>query len=86
MDVADAIKSRRAIKHYDADHKLSEEELRALMSAAALAPSSFNIQNRHFVAVVDQETKNRLQAAAWGQEQVRDASVVVALTPWVRDG
>ena len=80
MNVIDAIKKRRAVKHYDAEHKLSEKELRTLFSAAALAPTSFNIQNRHFVAVVDQEAKNKLLAAAWGQEQVRDASVVVLLT------
>jgi nitroreductase len=80
MNVSDAIKTRRAVKHYDADHKLTDQELRTLMSAAALAPTSFNMQNRHFVAVVDQACKDRLQAAAWGQEHVRDASVVVVLT------
>lgn len=80
MNVFDAIKKRRAVKQYDADHKLTEQELRTLLSAAALAPTSFNIQNRHFVAVVDQQRKNQLQAAAWGQEQVRDASVVVVIT------
>jgi nitroreductase len=80
MNVLDAIKKRRAIKHYDADHKLTDQELRTLFSAAALAPTSFNIQNRHFVAVVDQERKNQIQAAAWGQEHVRDASVVVVMT------
>ena len=80
MNVLDAIKTRRSIKHYDADHKLTEQALRALLSATALAPTSFNIQNKHVVAVVAQEIKNRLQAAAWGQEQVRDASVVVVLT------
>lgn len=80
MNTIEAIKTRRAVKHYDANHQLSEKELRTLLSAAALAPSSFNMQNRHFVAVVDQACKERLQAAAWGQEQVRDASVVVVLT------
>ena len=40
MKVFDAIKKRRAVKHYDADHKLTEQELRALLSAAALAPTS----------------------------------------------
>ncbi len=65
MNVFDAIKKRRAVKHYNPDHKLTEQELRTLLSAAALAPSSFNIQNRHFVAVVDQKLKNRLHATAW---------------------
>ncbi|MCP4785903.1 MAG: nitroreductase family protein [Fuerstiella sp.] len=80
MNIFDVIKQRRAIKHYDADHELTDHELRTLLSAAALAPTSFNMQNRHFVAVVDQKQKDQLQAAAWGQEHVRDASVVVVIT------
>ena len=80
MDLFEAIEKRRAVKHYDPDHDLGDGELRDLLSAAALAPSAFNIQNRHFVAVVDPEIKARLQAAAWGQEQIRDASIVVVIT------
>jgi nitroreductase len=38
------------------------------------------MQNRHFVCVVDPEIKTKLSVAAWGQEQVRDASVVIVLT------
>ena len=68
MNVLDAIRTRRSIKHYDADHSLTEQELQTLLSAVALAPTSFNIQNRHVVAVLDQAVKSRLQAAAWGQE------------------
>jgi nitroreductase len=76
----DTLKQRRAIKHYDPEHRLTSEELRALISAAALAPSSFNMQNRHFGAVVDLDQKLALQGAAWGQEQVRDASAVFVIT------
>jgi nitroreductase len=79
MKVSDAIKKRRSVKQYDAEHKLTDEELRNLLSAAALAPTSFNIQNRQFVAVVDQDRKNQLQAASWGQQQVGDAAVVVVI-------
>lgn len=80
MKVTEAILTRRSVKQYEAGHQLSEQELRTLVSAAALAPSSFNMQNRHVVAVVSQEVKTRLQAAAFGQAQVRDASVVLVLT------
>jgi len=74
--VSDALRSRRAVKRYDPDHELSEAELRALLSAVALAPTAYNIQNRHVVAIMDQREKQRLQAAAFGQAQVRDASAV----------
>ena len=79
MELSDAIRTRRAVKHYDPNNTLTDAELRDLLSAAALAPTSFNIQNRHFIAVVDEERKNQLQKAAWGQELVRDASVVVVI-------
>ncbi|MFT5052527.1 MAG: nitroreductase [Chlamydiales bacterium] len=79
MNVIDAIKNRRATRHLDPAHKLKQAELRTLLGAIALAPTSFNMQNRHVVAVVDQEIKNQLQAAAWGQEHVRDASVVFVM-------
>ena len=79
MTVLDAIQFRRSVKSYDPSHRLSEAELRTLLSAGALAPTSFNMQNRQFVAVIDVGTKRALKDAAWGQEQVADASVVVVL-------
>ncbi len=80
MNVFEAIKARRSVKAFDSDHQLSEQELRSLLTAAALAPTSFNMQNRHMVVVLDREVKSRLHAAAWGQEHVRDASAVIVLT------
>lgn len=79
-ELLDAIETRRSVKHYDPRHRLSEDELRTLLSAAALAPTAFNLHNKHFVAVVDDDRKAQLQVAANGQQQVRDASVAVVLT------
>ncbi len=80
MTLIDLIRRRRSVKHYDPNHRLTDEQLRALVTAGALAPTSFNMQNRHFVCVVDPPIKAELSAAAWGQDQVRDASVVIVLT------
>jgi len=77
MNVSDAIQSRRSTRYFDSDHKLSEQDLDRLLSAVMLAPSSFNMQNRHVVAVVDQGVKDRMRAAAWDQEHVSSASVVL---------
>lgn len=80
MNLLDTMRQRRSIKHFDPEHRFTDDELRTLITAGALAPTSFNMQNRHFVCVVDPEVKSRVSAAAWGQEQVRDASVVFVLT------
>ena len=80
MNVNEAIKTRRATRHFDPNYKLTEAELHELCSAFALAPSSFNMQNRHAVAVLDQDVKDKIQAAAWGQEHVGNASAVFVIT------
>ena len=43
MDTFDAIKKRRAVKHYDPNHKLSNDEINQILSLAVLSPTSFNI-------------------------------------------
>ena len=44
MDTFDAIYQRRAVKHYDPEHELTEEAIQKLMEAAVQSPSSFNIR------------------------------------------
>lgn len=79
MDTIEAIKARRAIKHYDPEHKLTEAEEKQLLELAMLSPTAFNIQNWRFVIVRDMETRKRIRAAAWDQAQVTEASLLVVL-------
>ena len=79
MDTFSAIEARRAVKHYDPEHRVSEEEFNKLLSAAMLAPTAFNIQNVRFVVVRDPELRKKIRAAAWDQAQVTDASLLIIL-------
>ena len=49
MNTLDAIYGRRAIKHYDKGHSLTESEERHLLEATTQSPSSFNIQHWRLV-------------------------------------
>ena len=80
MEVTAAIRQRRSVKQYDPNHRLTEEELRHLLSHAILSPTSFNMQNWHFIAATDREVQTKLYAASWNQEQVRDCSVTLIIT------
>jgi nitroreductase len=79
MDTKQAIETRRAVKHYDADHNMTPEEVNELLSLAVLSPTAFNIQNWRFVVVKDPELRKQIRAAAWDQAQVTDASMLVIL-------
>ncbi len=79
MNTFDAIEARRSVKHYDPEFVMPEEDLQKILDAALLSPTSFNIQNWRFVVVRDASQKAKLREAAWGQEQVTNASVTMLL-------
>ena len=79
MDTFDAIKTRRAVKHFDPTHQMNDDAIEQLMSLAKLSPTAFNIQNVRFVRVQDQELRQSIRAAAWDQAQVTEASLLLVL-------
>ena len=79
MNVFEAIQSRRAVKHFDASHKMSEAEISQLLSTASFAPSAFNIQHWRMVVVNDTNLRKEIRAAAWDQAQITDASLLIVL-------
>ncbi len=79
MNVKDAIRSRRSVKCFDPEHRLNQEELHELIEAGMLAPTSFNMQNFHFVFCTDKEVQAKLRQASWDQAQVEEASVTIVL-------
>jgi nitroreductase len=79
MDTFTAIQERRSVKHYNPEHRMTAAEIRRLMEATLLSPTSFNMQNWRFVVVTDAEKKAALRAVAWNQAQITDASLTVVL-------
>lgn len=79
MDVTKAIESRRSVKAYDPEHRMSEAEIEKLISMAMLSPTAFNIQNWRFVLVKNPELRKQIRTVAWDQAQVTDASLLVVM-------
>ena len=80
MNTIEAIKARRAVKHFDPEHKLTIDEEKTLFETAILAPTAFNIQHWRFVVVKDKALRQKIREVAWGQAQVTDASLLIILT------
>jgi nitroreductase len=81
MDTFEAIYARRAIKAFDPEHRLSEEEEKKLFEATIQSPTSFNIQHWRFVVVRDPELRQRIRKEFGNdQAQMTDASLLVIMT------
>lgn len=84
MDVLETIYARRAVKHFDPDHWLSDTEIQKLLEAAIQSPTSFNIQHWRFVVVRDPELRRQIRAAGNDQAQMTDASLLIVMTADVK--
>jgi nitroreductase len=79
MDTFTAIRERRAVKHYDPEHRMSESEIDLLFDLAMQSPTCFNIQHWRFVLVQDPEIRKAIRAAANDQVHVTDASILIVI-------
>lgn len=68
---------RRATKKFDAEKKVTDDQLNTVLDAIRMAPSSFGLQPFYVAVVRDQLTKEKLQAAGWGQVQFPTSTAVL---------
>lgn len=80
MNVSQAILERRSVKTYDPHHRMTDAEVRQLLSLAMLSPTAFNIQNWRFVVVTDPALRKEMRQVSWDQAQVEEASLLIVLT------
>lgn len=89
MHTKEAIRRRRAIKNFNPEHVMTDEEENELLSLAMLSPTAFNIQHWRFVLVKDKGLRKQIREAAWGQAQVTDSSLFIImcadLKAWEKD-
>ncbi|WP_373057827.1 nitroreductase family protein [Gemmatimonas sp.] len=78
ISAADAAMTRHSVRSY-LDIPVSDDELHSLLALTSRAPSAFNLQPWRFIVVRDQAVKDALKDAAYGQKQVGQAPVVIAL-------
>ena len=89
MNVSTAIETRRSVKAFDPNYRMSEQDAERLLSLAMLSPTAFNIQNWRFVVVRDPALRKEIRKLSKDQAQVTDASLFIVLCgdlkAWSRD-
>jgi len=78
METLDCIRNRRSVRRY-LRTPVNDGVIKEIIGAAICAPSSGNLQNWEFVAVRDQETKNKIRDACYGQGFVSEAPVIIVV-------
>ncbi|GJM70538.1 NAD(P)H nitroreductase [Paenibacillus macerans] len=73
------IQDRRSVRSYDPEVKIPREEMNEILQQATLAPSGANLQPWRFLVIDSQELKQKLLPIAFNQQQVIEASAVIAV-------
>jgi len=72
-----ALQWRYATKKFDSQRKIDPSTWQVLEESLVLSPSSFGLQPWKFLVITDQQTRESLVPASWGQTQVVEASHMV---------
>lgn len=77
--VLQVLEDRHSVKQYQAGHQMPKADLEQLLTSTSQAPSSWNLQHWKLVVIDDQAQKEKLLPIAYGQKQIVESSVVIAV-------
>ncbi|MEC2466935.1 nitroreductase family protein [Bacillus cereus] len=75
----DVLYERTSTRAFNPNKEISSTELHEILKAAAQAPSAWNLQHWKFLVFQGEDVQKRLHPIAYNQQQILDASAVVAI-------
>lgn len=82
MSLIENLNWRHAVKAYNPEKKVSQEDLNKILEAARLAPTSSGLQPFRVIVVENQDLKNKMVEGALNPEVMRDSSHVLVFAAW----
>lgn len=79
MELYEGLLTRRSVRKYNPDKKLTKEQILELIRAASYAPSAHNKQPWHFLVIEDKETMRTLRTLQPWTTFAKDASAVIVV-------
>ena len=79
QNIFHVMKERASVRKYIEGYDMPNEDIREILEAATLAPSSWNLQHWKFIVITDQEKKEQILPIAFNQEQIVQSSAVIAV-------
>ncbi|MCB4797942.1 nitroreductase family protein [Neotamlana laminarinivorans] len=84
MSLLEDLNWRHAVKAYNPEKKVSQENIDKIVEAARLAPTSSGLQPFKVLVVTNQDLKEKLVKGALNPECMRDCSHVIVFAAWDR--
>lgn len=84
MSLLDKLNWRYATKKFDTTKKLSTEQLDTLLSVVQLSASSMGLQPYRILVIEDPAVREQLREAAYGQQQITQASQLIVFAAETR--
>lgn len=81
MELIKSLEWRYATKKMNGE-KIPQDKLERVLEATRLAPSSYGLTPYQVIVVENQELKEKLQGACYGQTQLVDSSAVLVFATW----
>jgi nitroreductase / dihydropteridine reductase len=82
MELLEAFKWRYATKKFDPTKKIELEQVDKIIEAVWLSPTSSGLQPFELLVITNQELKNKLAEASYGQQIVADCSHLLVFAAW----
>jgi nitroreductase len=82
MSLIDTLNWRYACKKMDPQKPVEDEKVNRILEAIRLTATSSGLQQYELLVVTNKAIQARLQAIAWNQAQVSDASHVIVFAAW----
>lgn len=80
----EVMEKRYASKSFDVEKKISKDDLKQILEFGRLSPSSFGLEHWKFLAISNQELKDKLVPVCFGQSQVSSCSDLIVILAKVK--
>lgn len=77
MEFKKLIEARRSANNFLSDVRITQDDLKPIFEDVKLTPSAFNLQHTEYLVVIDEEMKEQIHVAAYGQYKVHSAAAVL---------
>ncbi|MBM1107989.1 NAD(P)H-dependent oxidoreductase [Aurantibacter crassamenti] len=77
MNIIEDLNWRYATKKFDDSKKISNDDIDTLLETVRLSASSYGLQPYQVLVITNDELREKLKSASWGQSQITDASHLI---------